>query len=67
MPKSSNFCNPEKISVVVPYKDFVKLLDMANKYVEVEQRMKRQEEKMGAMMGIYTEILDTVRDIRENL
>lgn len=66
MSKSKNFCDPEKISVIVPYKDFVKLLDMANNYAEVERRTKRVEEKMGAMMGIYTEILDVVREIRDN-
>ena len=61
----SEFCCVDNYSVLIPYKDLVKLVEIA-KYVEVmEQRYKRMEEQYAAMRGMFSECLDMIREIRE--
>lgn len=61
------FCSPEKYSILIPYKDFVKLVDAANRIEEMEKLYKRMDERMAAMQNIYSEILEKVAEINRYL
>lgn len=55
------------LSVIVPYKDFEKLLESGKQIERMENQYKQLEEKYNAMMEIYREILDKVAEINRYL
>lgn len=61
------FCSPENISVVIPYKDFEKMLKMATSYEQTNAKMKRLEEQIGALHGLYSELLEKVAELQKEL
>lgn len=61
------FCSPENISVVIPYKEFEKMLKMAASYEQTNAKMKRLEEQMGALHGLYSELLEKVAELQKEL
>ena len=60
-----NFCCPENYSVLIPYRDLVKIADMAKNYELILAQNKRIEEQYAAMRGMFSEVLDIVRETRE--
>lgn len=62
MPKKQNKITGE-LSVIIPYKDFEKLIECGNRIDEMEKLYKHMDERYVAMMEIYREILDKVAEI----
>lgn len=61
------FGSPENISVVIPYRDFEKMLKMATSYEQTNAKMKRLEEQIGALHGLYSELLEKVAELQKEL
>ena len=59
------FCCPGDYSVLIPYSDLVKMVDMAKKVEHIEQQYARLQEQYAAIRGMFSECLDAIRDIRE--
>lgn len=59
------FCGVEHYSIIIPYSDFLKIADMAKNYEAILASTKRTEEQYAAMRGMFSECLDTVREIRD--
>lgn len=58
------FCSPDDISVVIPYRDFEKLVGFANNYQQLEARLAKQEKQLDALRGMYREALDKIAEIK---
>ena len=65
--KRENFCSPEKYSILIPYKDFEKLIQMATRVEEMEKLCKRMDERNAAMYNLYSELLEKVAEINRLL
>lgn len=60
-----NFCCPENYSVIIPYKDFVKMVEMAKKVEHIEKQYTRLQEQYAAIRGMFSECLEKIKEIRD--
>ena len=63
----SNFCGVDDIGVIIPYKKLENLLNIAQNSAIIENRLLQCEKQLGALNGLYSELLAVVGEIRENL
>ena len=63
--QNDKFCGVEHYSIIIPYSDFLKIADMAKNYEAILSSIKRTEEQYAAMRGMFSECLETVREIRD--
>ena len=63
--EKKTFCSPENYSVLIPYRDLVKIADMAQQVEVILAQNKRMEEQYVAIRGMFSECLDKIRDIQE--
>ena len=59
------FCCPENYSVLIPYRDLLKIAEMAKNYEQILAQNKRIEEQYAAMRGMFSEVLEICRETRE--
>lgn len=59
------FCSVENYSVLIPYGDLLKMVDMAKKVEYIEQQYERLQEQYVAIRGMFSECLDKISEIRD--
>lgn len=59
------FCCPENYSVLIPYEDLVKMVDLAKKVEHIEEQYSRLQEQYAAIRGMFSECLEKIKEIRE--
>lgn len=59
------FCCPENYSVLIPYEDLVKMVDLAKKVEHIEDQYARLQEQYAAIRGMFSECLEKIKEIRE--
>lgn len=59
------FCSPENYSVLIPYRDLVKIADMAQQVEVILAQNKRLEEQYAAIRGMFSECLQKIAEIQE--
>lgn len=64
MPDKS-FCCVENYSVLIPYRDLVKIAEMAQKVEIIESKYDRLLEQYTAIRGMFSECLDKIKEIQE--
>lgn len=62
-----NFCCVDNLSVLIPYRDLEKLLEVGNKIEQIESSSRRMEQMYGAMRTQYVELLQKVAEIEKYL
>lgn len=62
---NENFCNVENYSVLIPYGDLLKMVEMAKKVEHIEQQYIRLQEQYVAIRGMFSECLDKISQIRD--
>lgn len=60
---NTKFCCVDDFPVLIPYKDLVNLIEVAKNLERIEQRLSRTDEQLGALTGLYGELLQKVRDL----
>lgn len=64
-PKSKpDFCCVGNYSVLIPYRDLEKLVEIGNNFEALQDRLSRTEEQLDAVRSMYTEALDKIGEIR---
>ena len=58
------FCCVENYSVLIPYRDLEKLVDVANKVESIELQYARLQEQYVAIRGMFSECLEKIQEIR---
>lgn len=59
------FCCVENYSVLIPYQDLVKMVELAHKVDQIELQYSRLQEQYAAIRGMFSECLDKITEIRE--
>ena len=59
------FCCVDKYSVLIPYSDLEKMVNMAIKVEQIEEQYARLQEQYAAIRGMFSECLDKIKEIRE--
>lgn len=59
------FCCVENYSVLIPYSDLEKMVDMAKKVEQIEEQYARLQEQYVAIRGMFSECLEKIKEIRE--
>lgn len=60
-----NFGCVENYSVLIPYGDLVKMVEVANKVEQIELQYARLQEQYAAIRGMFSECLDKIKEIRD--
>lgn len=63
--ENDNFCRVDQYSVLIPYSDLVKMVDLANKVEQIELQYSRLQEQYAAIRGMFSECLEKIKEIRE--
>ena len=61
--KKEKLCQPESYSVLIPYKDLEKLVNIAEKYAEKEKQVEALDKKVTALHGLYQEVLEALNKV----
>ena len=59
----TNFCCASDFPVLIPYKDLVQLVEVAKNLEQLEKRLSRTDEQLTALKGLYSELLQKVREL----
>lgn len=59
------FCCADNYSVLIPYSDLVKLVDVAKKVESIEQQYARLQDQYTAIRGMFSECLQKIAEIRD--
>ena len=54
------FCCVENYQVLIPYKDLVKMVEVAQKVEQIELQYSRLQEQYAAIRGMFSECLDKI-------
>ena len=57
------FCSPENYSILIPYRDFENLVNMAAEFEEMKRLYAKMEERLAANQNMFSEVLEKVGDI----
>ena len=58
------FCCVDNYSVLIPYRDLEKMVEVANKVELIEQQYARLQDQYAAIRGMFSECLDKIAEIR---
>lgn len=67
MKKHEKFCCPENYSVLVPYSDFVKMMEMGTKIDEMHTMFDTLCKQYAAMKIMHAEMLEKIDEINHYL
>ena len=59
-----DFCCAENYSVLIPYRDLVKIAEMAQKVEVIESKYDRLLDQYTAIRGMFLECLDKIGEIQ---
>ena len=65
MPKQNSFCCVDNLSVLIPYRDLEKLIQIANNYDQVLDRIGQIDRRLDGLQGIQSEIIEKVGELQE--
>ena len=60
-----NFVDPSKLSVIIPYSDLEKFINLARDMEVMKAQYTRMQEQYSAIYGMFSEVLQIVRETRE--
>ena len=63
--EKEQFCSPENYSVLIPYRDLVKIADMAQQVEVILAQNKRLEDQYAAIRGMFSECLQKIAEIQD--
>ena len=61
----NKFCCVENYSVLIPYSDLEKMVNMVTKVEQIEDQYARLQEQYAAIRGMLSECLEKIKEIRE--
>lgn len=65
--QNNNFVDPETFSIIIPYKDFEKIMKMAFEVEDMKVYIKRMEQQYGAIQEMFREALEKIAEINRYL
>lgn len=65
MPQDKDFVAFNNLQVIIPYSEYEKVVNMAHELEEIKKQNSRIEEQYAAIRGMFSEVLEVVRDFRD--
>lgn len=65
--KEEKFCAVDDLQVIIPYRDFEKVMEMARNYDNLITRFTQVENQLDAVRSMYREALEKIADINRML
>ena len=59
------FCCVDNYSVLIPYSDLEKMVNLAKKVEVIEEQYARLQDQYAAIRGMFSECLEKIKEIRE--
>lgn len=59
------FCCVENYSVLIPYQDLEKMVDLSKKVEHIELQYTRLQEQYTAISGMFYQCLEKIKEIRD--
>ena len=59
----SKFCCVGDFPVLIPYQDLVRLVEVAKNIDQFSDRLSRMDDQLSALKGLYSELLEKVREL----
>ena len=59
----NKFCCVGDFPVLIPYQDLVRLVEVAKNIDQFTERLSRTDEQLTALKGLYSELLQKVREL----
>ena len=57
------FCSTSNYSVIVPYADFVKMIEIINNIDDYRTQISRVSSQLDSLYGLYSELLSKVAEL----
>ena len=67
MPKEKSFCCIDNLSVIVPYRDLEKLIQVANNFDQVVDQLSRIDRRLDGLQGIQSDIIEKIGELEKIL
>ena len=64
---AKNSFNPDKYSVIIPYRDFENLVNVARELEEMKKLYRQQELRYAAMQDMFRECMEKIAEINRYL
>lgn len=65
--KKEKLCQPETYSVLIPYKDLERLVNIAENYEKAWQEMETVKKRLAALQGTYLQVLERLDEVYNSL
>lgn len=59
------FCCVDNYSVLIPYSDLEKMVNLAKKVEIIEEQYSRLQDQYAAIRGMFSECLEKIKEIRD--
>lgn len=59
----NKFCCVGDFPVLIPYQDLVRLVEVAKNIDQFTERLSRTDDQLSALKGLYSELLEKVREM----
>lgn len=63
----SKLCEPQNLSVLIPYRDLETLMDYAKNYKKMEKDFEYLQKRVTALQGLYSEVLEQLNKVYQFL
>ena len=67
MPKQNSFCCVDNLSVLIPYRDLEELIQFANNFDQVIDRISRIDRRLDGLQGVQSDIIEKVGELEKIL
>ena len=63
----AKLCEPQNMSVLIPYRDLEILMDYAKNYKKMEKDFEALQKRVTALHGLYADVLDQLNKVYQFL
>lgn len=63
----AKLCEPQNMSVLIPYRDLEKLMEYAKNYDKMEKDFAYLQKRVTALQGLYSEVLEQLNKVYQYL
>ena len=63
----AKLCEPQNMSVLIPYRDLEKLMEYAKNYDKMEKDFAYLQKRVTALHGLYSEVLEQLNKVYQYL
>lgn len=59
----AKLCDPQSLSVLIPYKDLEQLMEYAKNFEKIEKDFAQLQKRVTALQGLYSEVLEQLNKV----